>query len=367
MDPLAFDLTGQQIRDFRQTLLEWYRNHRRLLPWREGVTPYRVWISEIMLQQTRVETVIPYFERFMEEFPDVRTLARADLQQVLKVWEGLGYYSRARNLHRAAQLIVEHYGGEFPTDYQQILALPGIGRYTAGAICSIAFGQPYPVVDGNVIRVLARYLDITVIPEKKGKTLFWALAEILLDHNRPGEYNQALMELGATICTPREPNCAGCMLRSDCKAWQNGTQLQRPLRKRKPPVPHFTIAVGIVWRRGQVLIARRPENGLLGGLWEFPGGKLEEGETLEQCVQREILEELGIAVSVKGKITVVRHAYSHFRITLHAFECQYLSGNPRCRACSEFRWVPVSQLHHFPFPRANQKVIERLCAPAPKG
>ena len=359
--PATPHLLESVVLQFRRAILEWYRKNRRVLPWREDPSPYRVWLSEVMLQQTRVETVVPYFERFVRRFPDVRALAEADLEDVLKVWEGLGYYSRIRNLHRAAREVVARFGGKIPGNYGSLLSLPGIGPYTAGAIASIAFNQPEPVVDGNVIRVLARVFDLDADPSTgAGKTLFWQLARRLLSQDRPGDFNQAVMELGATVCKPRNYLCEECPLRDICLAYRNGTQPVRPLRKKRQPVPHFTIGAGLVWKGDRILIARRPEEGLLGGLWEFPGGKKEPGETLEECVRRELREELGVEVEVGQEFARVRHAYTHFRITLHVYHCRYLGGEPRCNACTDFRWVRPQELEHFPFPRANKLIVERL-------
>ncbi len=257
---------------FRTDLLAWYDQHAAALPWRENQDAYRVWLSEIMLQQTQVETVIPYFARFLTAFPTIHALATAPLDTVLKLWEGLGYYSRARNLHQAAQKVSQDYAGQFPQTVEGLLVLPGIGRYTAGAISSIAFGQPAPLLDGNVIRVFARLTDLDAdVTQPAVKESLWKLAEEWLDRTRPGDYNQALMELGRVVCKPRAPLCTECPVSQHCSAFANGTQNLRPVKKRKSATPHYDVAAGMVWNdAGQVLIAQRPLDGLLGGLWEFP-------------------------------------------------------------------------------------------------
>lgn len=358
---LQLELDARQLAELRQQLLEWFWKNRRQLPWRQKPTPYRVWISEVMLQQTRVETVVPYFQRFVETFPDVYSLAKADVQRVLKLWEGLGYYSRARNLLEAAREIVSRFGGVLPRSYRELLKLKGIGPYTAAAIASIAFGEPVAVVDGNVIRVITRLFVIREDPRKSAiRRKIAALAQALLEPEIPGDWNQAMMELGATLCLPAAPDCENCPVRVFCRAKQEGNPRDFPMRASKKPLPFYEIAVGIIWKDGKILIARRPENGLLGGLWEFPGGKREAGETLEECVQREVLEELNIVVEVGERFVTVDHAYSHFRIRLHAFRCRWLSGEPECRGCTAFRWVEPGDLGNYPFPRANQKVIEQL-------
>ncbi|MBI3913813.1 MAG: A/G-specific adenine glycosylase, partial [Chloroflexi bacterium] len=262
-------------------LLAWYAKHKRDLPWRRDAhNPYRVWISETLLQQTQVTTVIPYYKKFLERFPSVRVLARARLDTVLKVWEGAGYYARARNLHRAAKEIVKRCGGKIPGTVEELRKLPGIGRYTAGAVASIAFGRDVPVVDGNVARVLCRYFAIRQPPkETRTQKELWARAEELLPRGHAGDFNQALMELGATLCKPRQPLCAQCPLARGCTARRLGIQAKLPTKAKKKKLPHYEIGVGVIWKEKQILIAKRFANDLLGGLWEFPGGKRKRGES----------------------------------------------------------------------------------------
>jgi A/G-specific adenine glycosylase len=313
-----------------------------------------------MLQQTQVKTVLPYYQRWFEQFPTVERLAEADLQQVLKAWEGLGYYSRARNLHRAARAIVGDYNGAFPTTLEAALTLPGIGKTTAGGILSAAFNQPAAILDGNVKRVLARLVALSVPPAKATK-LLWQLSETLLDPEHPREFNQALMDLGATICTPKQPNCSQCPWISYCQGYNLGIQSHLPMRETSSPIPHKNIGVAVIWNdRGQILIDRRREEGLLGGLWEFPGGKIEAGETIEECIKREIQEELGIEIEVGEHLIAINHAYSHFRITLNVHHCRHLSGDPQPIECEEIRWVTLAEIDRFPFPKANAQIIQAL-------
>ncbi len=349
---------------FSSRLLKWFDKHKRALPWRETRDPYRIWLSEILLQQTRVEAVIPYYEKFLARYPDVFALAHAPRDDVLKTWEGAGYYARARNLHRTAQIVANERGGKFPQTVEGLMQLPGIGRYTAGALASIAFEMRAPVVDGNVVRVLCRYFGIREDPKASAtQTRLWDTAEKLLPKKRAGDYNQALMELGATICVPKNPRCLLCPLQKGCFARTDGLQHVLPIKRAKPELPHRVIAVGVISRRGKILIQQRLNEGLLGGLWEFPGGKVEAGESLAHCVARECREELGIDVRVGVKIISVDHAFSHFSITLHAFRCEYVSGRVKISSAQKYKWVAPRELEQYAFPAANKKIIAALLPP----
>jgi A/G-specific adenine glycosylase len=341
--------------------MHWYRDNARRLPWRDHPDPYAIWVSEVMLQQTRVDTVIPYFERWMERFPTLETLANASLQQVLGMWEGLGYYSRARNLHQAAQIVIEEYSGELPRDIDLLRGLPGIGRYTAGAIASIAFEMDEPTLDGNIRRVLARVFDLRQpARSKEGGKILWELAGANLPPGQAGEYNQALMELGATICTPRAPLCTQCPLADSCLAYSLGVQAERPVKTPKPGIPHHTVTAAIIRRNGQVLIAQRPLQGLLGGMWEFPGGKVEPGEDLAACIQREIREELGVGISVGQEMGIYQHAYTHFRVTLHAFLCGMNGGEPHNLYHTALAWSDPVALTDYPMGKIDRQIANDL-------
>ncbi len=352
---------------FREALPAWFDGARRPMPWREPGAdgrrdPYRVWVSEVMLQQTRVETATPYFRRFVDRFPTVGALAGAPLDDVLKSWEGLGYYSRARNLHRAAQQVVAEHGGQVPSDETAFRALPGVGPYTAAAVLSLAFDTPLAVLDGNVIRVLTRVFAVTADARAgRTRTALQTLADALLDRERPGRWNESVMELGATVCTPRSPACPRCPLRHVCQAAALGTPEAFPVVSKRAPTPHHTIAVGVVTDdAGRILIQRRPEDAMLGGLWEFPGGKVEPDESPDAACAREIREELGIDVAVGTPVARVEHAYSHFRITMHAFRCRLVAGEPQTETGEPWAWVAVDDLDGYAFPRANGRVIEAL-------
>lgn len=343
--------------DLHRRLLRWYARHARSLPWRGTRDPYRVWVSEIMLQQTRVETVIPYYRRWLRRFPTVRALAAASLGEVLALWEGLGYYSRARNLHRAAQMVAAEFRGRVPSDVESLRRLAGVGRYTAGAIASIAFGADAAVLDGNVKRVLARVFDFREdVRSPAGEKALWELAESLIPKGKAGDYNQALMDLGATICARKSPDCAHCPLLGLCAAQKLGVQDQRPIVRKKPATPHYTVTAGIIRRNGRFLIAQRPAGKLLGGLWEFPGGKREPGETLAECLRREIREELGIEVGVGGQTQTLRHAYTHFKVTLHVFECAWCGGKPRALGVSAFKWARRGELGKYAMGKTDRQI-----------
>lgn len=343
-------------------LLAWWDEGHADHPWRLQRDPYAIWIAEVMLQQTQIATVIPYYERWMARFPDAAALADAPLDDVLKAWEGLGYYSRARNLRRAAQKIVAEHGGVLPRDPEALRALPGIGPYTAGAIASIAFDQSVPVLDGNVIRVLSRLVDLQDdVTETATKKRLWELAASLVPAERPGDYNQALMELGQRVCVPAAPACHVCPAASLCLARARGTQLERPVRPPRGNTPHYDVVAGVIYRDdGAFLIARRPPEGLLGGLWEFPGGKQEEGESLPEALQREIGEELGIDIAVEAPLGRIKHAYTHFRITLHAFEARHVAGEPQNIAVDAHAWVTLGDLDAYAFAVTDRKIIELL-------
>ena len=345
----------------RQRLIQWYHNAHRALPWRKSNDPYHIWVSEVMLQQTQVNTVVPYFQRFISAFPDVEHLARADLQTVLKLWEGLGYYARARHLHRSAQQILELFTGEIPATWKELRQLPGIGDYIASAVLSIAFAQPYAVVDGNVKRVLARLLKIEApVNQARGLTVFKAAADKLLDPSNPAIFNQAIMELGAVVCTPRNPKCDICPLQSDCAAFSSGSIHKYPLRGPRKSIPKYHTAVGVIYQEDRVLITRRPTKGLLGGLWEFPGGKIKKGEDPASGCLREIREEVGLEVAIDAHLTQVKHAYTHFRVIMEVFSCKYMSGEVKLKVHTAYLWVRPEELDRFPFPKANRKFMHLL-------
>ena len=323
-------------------LLAWYRAHHRSMPWRDEVSPYRTLVSEIMLQQTRVDTVIPYFERFLASFPDVDALARAPLDDVLARWSGLGYYRRARALHAASQAIVAR--GGFPDTVEGLRELPGIGPYTAGAIASIALGLDAPLVDGNVERVLCRFHAWDEQPKQISRRI-WARAAELLPAGEAGDFNQALMELGATVCTPTSPSCLLCPVRTGCAG--TGAPERYPARAPKKVVPTGTAGV-VLFRRGEsILLARRPEGGLLGGMWELPGATLGEAAAdggHDAFLSAVLVERLGCAVQQIPAHGVYEHVFTHLRLTTHV-HLGVLDGEPTARShYTEVRWVTQGAL-----------------------
>ncbi len=346
---------------FSETLLTWYQPDSRGMPWRGEKDAYRVWVSEIMLQQTRVDTVRSYYKSWMRQFPDLKSLAGASEQDVLKAWEGLGYYARARNLLKAARLIMEEYGGVFPGNLQEISSLPGVGAYTAAAIASIAFGQDEPAIDGNVRRVLARVKDIRApLGSPEAEEEIQAAARSLLPSGKAGDFNQAMMDLGSSICIPRKPRCSECPVHQFCAAYKAGTQAQLPVKLPKPVVPTIQVIAAVIHKDGRVLIARRPSSGLLGGMWEFPGGKVELGETDEEALEREILEELGAKVQVGSCLGAYKHAYTHFHVVLRAYDCELLHGEPQPLEASEIRWVEIKTLENFPMGKLDRMISRAL-------
>lgn len=352
------------LADARAALLPWYRANRRDLPWRRTRDPYAIWISEAMLQQTRVETVIPYYERFLQRFPEVATLARAPLEEVYAVWAGLGYYSRARNLHRAARMLLERFGGRLPATRDELLELPGIGRYTAGAIASIAFDRPVAVLDGNVERVLARYLGVREdVRGASGAAALWEAAERLVVGPEPGALNQALMELGATLCSVHAPRCPACPLRLRCIGHRDGDAelLPRKSARAKPRAMH---AVAALVRRGpRVLAVRRPPGGLLGGLWELPGGSLKRGETAEDALRRVIHEQTGLALAHVEAVGSVDHRFTHRALRLQLFRGEVRPGRLRLRELEGYRWLTPGAFRGLAHGALTRKALERLLGP----
>ena len=352
---------NRNIKQIKKKLHPWYKKNLRKLPWRQTADPYKIWVSEVMLQQTQVNTVIPYYEKFLVQFPDLQTLAVSRLQKVLKLWEGLGYYARARNFHKAVKIIAGELNGKIPDDWNQFRRLPGVGDYIASAVQSIAFGGPYAVVDGNVKRVLARlFLIDEPVNKPASKSAFNAAASDMLERSNPGTHNQAVMELGALICTPANPKCEDCPVQKYCRAFKQAKTAEYPKRIRKKPVPVYQTAAGVVRKDGRMLITRRKPEGMLGGLWELPGGRLAENEDAASACIRKIREKTGIAVKTAGHLTQVKHAYTHFKIELDVFFCDYVSGEINLDGPVDFRWIGLDEVDDFAFPKSNLKFISLL-------
>ncbi len=347
----------------QKSFIRWFDANKRFMPWRETSDPYKIWISEIMLQQTQVATVENYYKRFINTFPDIKTLAGADIHEVMKQWEGLGYYSRARNLHRTAKIVVDKHQAVFPDQLEELLTLPGIGRYTAGAILSIAFGKRAPVLDGNVIRVLTRVFHITDnINQAATQKELWDFAESIMPDSQTRAFNEALMELGATVCIRKNPHCNHCPLMALCEARKLQIQNDLPVKTPKKPVPYYDVVAALIWHNDKFLITLRPADGLLGNLWEFPGGKVKLNESHKSALLREIKEELQLSIKVNELLASVKHAYTHFKITLHVYHCHYLKGEIHLdrHAAQNYKWITPSQLDDYAFPGANRKIINLL-------
>jgi len=344
-------------RSIEHEILRWYRTNRRDLPWRGTKDPYRIWVSEVMLQQTTVPAVLPYYKKWLRLFPDVGALANAPLDNVLKAWEGLGYYARARNLHQAAKVICREHGGRVPDAYETLIGLPGFGPYITAAVLSIAHGLPFPVIDANVRRVMMRLFGLRGrLGVRVDRQLLERLGSII-PARRPGDFNQALMDLGALVCRPRNPGCLSCPVQMRCLAFKRGEQEVIPAPAERD-FKRIETVVGIINRGKRYLIQRRPDGGLLGGLWEFPGGKREKGETLRDALRREIREELGAEVINERRLLKVRHAYTSFRVTLHAFECE-LAGPPKLGR-TRHRWTSLKDMKRYPFPSGSAKIVHFL-------
>ena len=314
-----------------------------------------------MLQQTQVKTVLTYYSAFLEKFPSVKILANSDLEEVLKSWELMGYYARARNLHKAARIIDKKYQGKLPANYQEMKSLPGVGEYVAAAVGSIAFGLPHPVIDGNVKRVLARLFELD---EPLNSSEFLKVCKdrlsLIFDEDHPGDFNQSLMELGATCCLPKNPNCPDCPVRKYCAAYAHATHKNYPVKSPRRAIPEIHIALGVIIDRNKLLITRRKESGLLGGLWELPGGKIRSGELPGDACIREIREEVNITVEVLEFLTRIKHAYTHFKIRAEVFLCRHRSGGIKLNGPIDYRWIESSEIDKFTFPAANHKIFNSL-------
>jgi A/G-specific adenine glycosylase len=345
-------------------LLAWFARHHRALPWRQDRDPYRIWVSEVMLQQTQVATVIPFFERFVETFPTIADLARAEEQEVLRLWEGLGYYRRARDLHRTARRLVAEHGGQFPDTPDKLRGLPGLGRYTCNAVLSQAFDRRLPILEANSARVLSRFFARTEDPRKgQARRWLWQSAGDLLPGKRAGEFNQALMELGALVCTPVAPRCGDCPLAARCAARQQGLQGEIPFRA--PPVAITEVQeTAIVVRRGeQVLLAQRPATGRWAGLWEFPHGPLVPEESHEEAGRRLLAELTGLEASLGPELLTIRHGVTRYRITLVCFEARHTAGEFASPFYAEARWVDPTDLPAYPVSAPQRRLARVLTHP----
>lgn len=331
------------------------------MPWRETSEPYRIWLSEVMLQQTQVATVIPYYNRFLSRYPTLADLAQAVDEDVLKLWEGLGYYRRCHNFLKAVRCVEQNNQGQIPDNPKDFLSLPGVGEYTTAAVLSIAYGNPLPVVDGNVVRVMARYHCISDDSTKNStRNTIKKWMERYIPKDQPGDFNQAVMELGATVCTPKQPACDVCPLCKDCCAFKNNAVLSYPVIPKKEKIPEYQVGLAVIQQDQFFLIQKRPSTGHLAGMWEFPGGKALPGEDVEGAIDRKCGEELGITVKIGKRIARVTHVYSHFKINVSVFLCRVENKNPGAVKKQPMEWITADDLEKYPFPSANHKFFSAL-------
>ena len=338
------------------SLFDWYNIQSYEMPWRDSCSPYKIWISEIMLQQTQVKTVKPYYLNWIEKFPTVKAVANSNIDNILKVWEGLGYYQRAHNIHESSKIILNQFNGNIPDNYNDLISLKGIGDYTASAILSIAYNKPYPVFDGNIKRIISRMYKLknqNDIIEKSKKTIKECMQLI-----NPGDINQSFMDLGREVCTPQNPKCYICPINFKCKAYHSKQVNLYPPKSKKTKKPIYDVAVGFIWKNNKILISKRHRDKLLGGLWELPGGKKNRTEKLEECLKRELLEELDIKVEISKKIGKIKHSYSHFGINMTGFICNYKKGKAKALASEKIQWINLQEIPNFAFPRATTKLFE---------
>ncbi|HQP10109.1 MAG TPA: A/G-specific adenine glycosylase [Candidatus Omnitrophota bacterium] len=341
---------------FAKRLMAWYRAHARDLPWRRTSDPYKVWISEIMLQQTTVNTVIPYYQRWLSEFPTAEHVAKAPLRKVLRLWQGLGYYTRAKNIHKSAKILCASYGGKIPDDPQELKELPGFGPYTVGAVLSIAFDQRQPIIDANVRRVIMRVLALKGPAEGSQDKKILAFLDREMPDKDLRTFNQALMELGALVCRNHNLLCGVCPVKPQCSAYKKGIQEIIPQPKKKI-IKDIHAAVGILRRGDKYLVQKRPAGGLLGDLWEFPGGKIEHGELPTTALRRELKEELNVEVKNLRHLMDLKHFYTQFRVHLRVFSCDPLSD---VRTHKDRRWLTVGHLRKYPMPSGSARILDRL-------
>ena len=344
---------------FSSKLINWYYKKNISFPWRRTKCVYSIWISEIMLQQTKISSVIPYYNAWLKKYPTIYDVANSSIDNILKSWEGLGYYNRAKNFYNACKIIITKYNGIIPNNKREFLTLPGVGPYTASAVMSIAHNIKTPAIDGNAIRVISRTNEIIEnYPKSKNK-----IYSILLKHLsscNPSDFNQAIMDLGRIICKPKNPSCYICPVSLHCQAYVHSTVDNFPIKIKPNVIPHYNVAIGIIWKNKKILISKRLKKSMLGGMWEFPGGKIKINETPKNCIKREVKEELNITVMPKNFIKKFNHRYSHFSITIKAFDCEFISGRPISLGCEEWKWINPKEVYSLAFPRANHNLFEYI-------
>lgn len=339
-------------------LYNWYSIYQRDLPWRKTQDPYKIWLSEIMLQQTQVETVIPYYTKWINEYPTLKDVAEAKEGELLKIWEGLGYYNRCRNFKKAADIVMKDYAGKIPSDFNAFIQMPGVGVYIASAVMSIAYDKPHPALDGNIMRVMARFLKLKRLTPFNKKVIHNHIQK-WMEFGSPGKINQAIMDIGSQICKPNQAHCYKCPLENSCSAAKTNSPESYPTPKLHKPIPNYDVVTGVIWHHEKFLILQRKEKTHLGGLWEFPGGKLKNGESHNIALEREIMEECGLKVNVQTKIGSIKHVYSHFSIHMTSFHC--VSTNDIILKTEQpYKWIKPTQIKDLPFPKANHKLFAIL-------
>ncbi|MBA64338.1 MAG: A/G-specific adenine glycosylase [Candidatus Marinimicrobia bacterium] len=344
-----------QFNSITQKLHDWYGENKRLLPFRDTEDPYKIWLSEVMLQQTQVNTVLPYYNKWIKRFPTISSVANEKLDTVLKYWEGLGYYKRCINFYKAIRIIKDDFHCKIPNNRKNFILLPGVGEYTASAVLSIAFKKPYPVLDVNVKRVMSRMLGIKNLTRHNEKRIMVHLNKMIFKDN-PGDFNQAMMDLGSLLCKSSNPLCSKCPLRTNCYAYRNNKSDKYPNKIKTKTLPHYDISIGIIWRENKFYIQKRNLKSMLGGLWEFPGGKIKPGESAKVALKREIREECGVSIKNINKIGIVKHSYSHFKITLYCFYCREKKDSLELN--NNAKMITINEIKNFPFPKANHKIFE---------
>ena len=338
-------------------MISWYAKSKRSLPFRNTKDPYKIWLSEVMLQQTKVKTAIPYYESWVKKFPSLESVSLSNLDSLLKLWEGLGYYRRCNNFHKATKLVVSDFNSKIPKEKSQFMSLPGVGDYTASAVLSIAFKKPYPVLDGNVKRVISRIIGIKKLTNYNIKRIKKFLNKVICKKN-PGDFNQGLMEIGALICKPYKPICIKCPITNFCYASKRISPDAYPLKVKNKPKPHFNVVIGIIWRNDKFYIQKRKTDQMLGGLWEFPGGIVKQGQDPELVLKQKIYKECGVYVRIFKKVGFIDHAFSHFTLRLNGYFCKeqkhFLDKN------ESRKWILKKNIKYYSFPRANHKLFNQL-------
>jgi len=342
----------------KKQLLDWYHMQAYTFPWRKNYNGYKVWISEIMLQQSQVNIVIPYYNKWMKKFPTIKDLSRSTIDELLLLWQGLGYYNRAKNIFEAVKSINQNYNGKIPRNYKSLLTLKGVGDYTASAILTIGFNIKAVPVDGNIHRVISRLHELTAT--KNQLKIVKNYTAQYISNEKPRDSVQGLMDLGREICRPQNPTCSVCPLNTKCLSYQNNTMHLYPIKISRKRIPEYDVAVGLIKKKNFFLISKRFKNKFLGGLWELPGGKIKQGESPKQCLAREIKEELNITVDIYNRIGVIKHQYSHFKVSISLYECKYKSGIPKALASEKIKWITNNEKNQFAFPSATHKLFQLI-------